>query len=64
MTAMTLYLAEAHLAELRESRNHSGLDNLSGLLAEIGQVIRGSLLPVGVADEGLGRSLRRDLGLD
>jgi len=64
MTAMTLYLAEAHLAELHESRRHSGLGNLSGLLAEIGQVIRGSLLPVGVANQDLGRSLRRDLGLD
>lgn len=52
------------LDELRESRRHAGLGNLSDLLAEVGTVIRGSLTPVGVADEGLGRSLRRDLGLD
>lgn len=64
MTAMTLYLAEAHLAELRESRRHAGPGNLSGLLAEVGQVIRGSLMPLGGTEEGIGRSLRRDLGLD
>ncbi len=64
MTAMTLYLAEAHRAELRASRQQSGYGNLCGLLAEIGQVLKGSVLPVGGANDGLGHNLRRDIGLD
>jgi len=64
MTAMSLYIAEAHIAELHASRLHSGWGNVSSVLTEIVQVIKGSVLPLGGVQGGLGHGLRRDLGLD
>ena len=64
MTAMTSYLAEAHILELRESRRHSGSDALAGLLEEALQVLKGGLLPVDCRGAALNRALRQDLNLD
>ena len=63
MTAMTLYLAEARISELKEARGRSGRLHMGMFLAEAAQMLRGAVTPVSGCDAGLGRSLREDLGL-
>ena len=63
MTAMTLYLAEAHLSELHEARRRGGWGDFSGLLTEALQVLKGGLMPSQGSTAALDPHLRRDLNL-
>ena len=65
MTALTLYQIEERMQDRRASfATSAGAGRLRDLLAEALAVIEGSLLPLGSSTPGLGRALRRDLGLD
>lgn len=60
---MNQYLAEARIAELRETRTASRRHAVSDLVAEAAQALKGALRPVAGAGAALGRGLQRDLGL-
>ena len=65
MTALTLYQIEERMQDRRASfATSAGAGRLRDLLGEVFAVLEGSLLPLGNAAPGLGRALRRDLGLD
>ncbi len=65
MTALTLYQIEERMQDRRASfATTPDTSRLRDLLGEVLAVLEGSLLPLGNTAPGLGRALRRDLGLD
>lgn len=65
MTATTLYQVDERMHDRRASFAASPeMAVLGDLLAEIVEVVKGSLLPLGSATPELPDALRRDLGLD